>query len=49
MVAFAVQKHLSLIRSLLLIFVFNFIILGRVLGKDLVVIYIKVCPVYIFL
>jgi len=49
MVAFAVQKHLSLIRSHLLILVFSFIILGRVLGKDLVVIYIKVCPVYIFL
>ena len=49
MVSFAVQKHLSLIRSHLLIFVFIFIILSRGLGKDLVVIYIKVCPAYIFL
>ena len=49
LVSFAVQKHLSFIRSHLFIFVFIFITLGGGIKKDIIAMYVKVSCSYIFL
>ena len=49
MVFFAIQKHLSSIRSHLLIFSFYFLYSRRWIIKDLAVIFVKECSVCVFL
>ena len=48
-VSFAVQKHLSLIRSHLFIFVFNFHYSRRWVIEDLALIYFIECSAYVLL